>query len=147
MAKLKGMKMNPSKSAARTADQRPGQQDNQVRNAALRKERLIHEEAQKAAGLWGELSVGVIERNGAAFVHIWKGSAQTNPFKLSAKKPKEIPKPEHEALAAWLKAGSYDGFKFSISAWNLSESEAQRIKQDVITTLANDGLRVVNPAE
>lgn len=138
--------MSPPKSAvSRKPDLRFGPADPHGRNDALKKERLAHEMAQKAAGLWGEMSVGIIERNGAAFVLIWKGAAQTNVFRLSAKRPKEISKPEHEALAAWLKGGSYDGFKHTISAWNVSPGEAQRIKLEVIAELAANGSRIVNP--
>ena len=139
--------MSPSKSAtSRKPDHRFGPNDHHGRNDALRKERIAHEEAQKAAGVWGDLSVGVIERNGAAFVHIWKGETQTNMFRLSARRPKEITKTEHEALCAWLKAGSYEGFRNRISAWNVSAGEAARIKQEVIATLAAAGSRIVNPA-
>lgn len=138
--------MSPPKSAvSRKPDHRFGPNDHHGRNDALRKEREAHETAQKAAGLWGEMLVGVIERNGAAFVHVWKGEAQTNMFRLSAKRPKEITKTEHEALCAWLKAGSYEGFKNRISAWNVSSDEANRIKLEVISTLAAAGSRIVNP--
>lgn len=140
--------MSPPKSAeSRKSDHKSGHSDQHGRNDALRKERLAFETAQKAAGLWGDLSVGIIERNGAVFVHVWKGAVQTNMFRLSAKRPKEITKLDHEALAAWLKAGSYEGFKQRISAWNVSLDEANRIKLEVISKLAAEGSRVVNPAE
>src|SRR4051812_31994106 len=111
--------MNPSKPAlSRKPDFRNGPNDRRVRDDALRSQRLAHEETQKAAGLWGEMSVGIIERLGTAFVHIWKGTALTDVYKLAMKRPKEISKPEHEVLCAWLKAGSYEGFKHRISAWS-----------------------------
>ncbi len=137
--------MNLSKSASnRKAEQKFGAADNQGRNEALRGRRMAHEEAQKAAGLWGEMSVGLIERNGTTFVHIWKGVSLTDVFKLASKRPKEISKPDHEALCAWLKAGRYEGFKHSISAWNVNAAEAERIKLEIISRLAADGTRVVN---
>jgi hypothetical protein len=139
--------MSPPKSAvSRKPDHRYGPNDHHGRNDALRNQRLAHEEAQKAAGLWGEMSVGVIERNGTVFVHIWKGASLTDVYRLAAKRPKEISKPEHEALCAWLKAGGYEGFKHSISAWNVNIDEAGRIKLDIISRLAAGGTKIVNPA-
>lgn len=137
--------MSPSKSATKIPD-RYGLSDRHGRNEALRKARLEHETAQKTAGLWGEMSVGVIEREGTAFVHVWKGASLTDVFKLAAKRPKEISKPEHEALCTWLKAGRYEGFKHGISAWNVTADEAQRIKGEVMTNLAAAGTKVVNPS-
>lgn len=139
--------MNPPKSAAgRKLDPRYGAGDHHGRNDALKLKRLAHEEAQKAAGLWGEMSVGVIERNGAVFVHAWKGASPGDVQKLALKRPKEISKPEHEALCAWLKAGRYEGFKHSISAWNVNSDEAERIKLEIMSRHAADGAKVVNPA-
>ncbi|MGQ0486497.1 MAG: hypothetical protein ACT4SY_14240 [Hyphomicrobiales bacterium] len=112
----------------------------------MRNQRLAHEEAQKAAGLWGEMSVGIIERNGTAFVHVWKGASLTDVYRLAAKRPKEISKSDHEALCSWLKAGRYEGFKRSISAWNVNIEEAARIKLEIIARLAAEGTKVVNPA-
>jgi hypothetical protein len=138
--------MSLKSAANRKSEQRFASPDNHGRNEALRNRRVAHEEAQKAAGLWGEMSVGLIERNGTTFVHMWKGMSLTDVFKLAAKRPKEISKPEHEALCAWLKAGRYEGFKHSISAWNVNVAEAERIKLEIISRLAADGTRVVNPA-
>lgn len=137
--------MNQSKSAlSRKSDIRYGPNDRHVRNDALRNQRLAHEEAQKAAGLWGEMSVGTIERVGTAFVHIWKGAALTDVHRLAMRKPKEISKPEYELLCAWLKAGRYEGFKHSISAWSVNIGEAERIKLEIISRLAAAGTRIVN---
>ena len=135
----------PKASPNRKPDHKSGLNDNHGRNDALRNQRLAHEHSQKAAGLWGEMSVGLIERNGTAFVHIWKGASMTDVFKLAVKRPREISKPEHEALCAWLKAGRYEGFKLSISAWNVNIGEAERIKLEMISKLASDSTRVVNP--
>jgi hypothetical protein len=139
--------MSPPRSAtSRKLDHRYGPSDQHGRNDALRLKRVAHEEAQKAAGLWGEMSVGLIERNGTAFVHIWKGASLADVYKLAVKRPKEISKPEHEALCAWLKAGRYEGFKLSISAWNVTIDEAERIKLEIVAKLAAEGSKVVNPA-
>lgn len=139
--------MSPPKSAvSRKPDHRYGPNDHHGRNDALKIKRLAHEEAQKAAGLWGEMSVGTIERGDAAFVHIWKGTSLADVYKLAVKRPKEITKSEHEALCIWLKAGRYEGFKHSISAWNVNIDEAERIKHEIMARLAADGSKVVNPA-
>jgi hypothetical protein len=139
--------MNPPKPAlSRKPNLRLGPNDRHRHNDALRNQRLAHEEAQKAAGLWGEMSVGIIERIGTAFVHVWKGAAQTDVHKLAMRRPKEISKPEHELLCAWLKAGRYEGFKHSIFAWSVNIVEAERIKIEIISRLAADGTRIINPA-
>ena len=97
--------MTPAKSAAsRKSEFRALHSDNFVRSDALKSKRIAHEEAQKAAGLWGEMSVGYLEREGAAFVHQWKGATPADVYKLAVKRPKEIIKPEHEVLCTWLKA-------------------------------------------
>jgi hypothetical protein len=111
---------------------------------ALRNKRLIEEESKKAAGIWGEVSVGLIEREDAAFVLTWKGQQQTDVFKLAAKRPKEVTAADHEALCLWLKAGRYAGFKNVISAWNVSADEAERIKLELIAGLPSKGMRAVN---
>jgi hypothetical protein len=137
--------MTPSKSAAsRKPDFRAGPNDTYGRSDALKLKRLAHEEAQKAAGVWGDMSVGLIERNGSAFVHYWKGATPADVYKLAVKRPKEIAKPEHDILCAWLKAGRYEGFKQTIFAWNVSAGEAVRIRLSLIADLAAKGTRVVN---
>ncbi len=137
--------MTPAKSAAsRKSEFRALHSDNFVRSDALKSKRIAHEEAQKAAGLWGEMSVGYLEREGAAFVHQWKGATPADVYKLAVKRPKEILKPEHEVLCTWLKAGRYEGFKQTIFAWNVSPDEAARIRLELIGDLAAKGTRMVN---
>lgn len=138
--------MSPSKTATRTSEYKYGFNDRHGRNEALKSARLAHEQAQRTAGVWGEMSVGVIERDGTAFVHAWKGASLTDVFKLAAKRPKEISKPDHDALCTWLKAGRYEGFKHGISAWNVNADEATRIKQEIIAGFLANGTKVVNPS-
>lgn len=121
------------------------QSESHPSTSSLKLKREAHELAQKEAGLWGEMSVGYIERQGAAFVHFWKTALPAEVFKITIKKPKDITKTEHEALCGWLKAGRYEGFKQTISAWNLSEAEAERIKESLIAELAAKGTKVINP--
>lgn len=113
---------------------------------ALKNQRMAQEQAKKDAGIWGEMSVGIVEKNDAAFVHVWKGVSENSVHRLAAKRPKETSKAEHEALCLWLKAGGYDGFKHKISAWNVNADEAAAVKKRVIAELAEAGVRVVNPA-
>lgn len=137
--------MTPSKSSAsRKPDFRSGPNEAYGRSDALKSKRLAHEQAQKAAGLWGDMSVGFLERNGSAFVHFWKGATPGDVYKLAVKRPKEILKPEHEVLCTWLKAGGYEGFKHTIFAWNVSLDEASRIRLELMSDLAAKGTRVVN---
>jgi hypothetical protein len=121
-------------------DHRPSTGEN------LKNQRMLQEQAKKDAGIWGEMSVGIVEKNDAAFVHVWKGVGETSVHRMAAKRPKETSKAEHEALCLWLKAGGYDGFKHRISAWNVNAEEAARVKQTVIAELAAVGTKVVNPA-
>ncbi len=113
---------------------------------ALRNQRMAQEQAKKDAGIWGDMSVGLVEKNDAAFVHVWKGVSENSVHRLAAKRPKETSKAEHEALCLWLKAGGYDGFKHKISAWNVNAEEAAAVKKRVLAELAEAGVRVVNPA-
>lgn len=113
---------------------------------ALKNQRMAQEQAKKDAGIWGDMSVGTVEKNDAAFVHIWKGVSENSVHRLAAKRPKETSKAEHEALCLWLKAGGYDGFKHKISAWNVNAEEAAAVKKRVLLELAEAGVRVINPA-
>jgi hypothetical protein len=115
------------------------------RQDALRQQRLAHEETQKAAGLWGEMSVGLVRWNNDVFVHYWKGKAAADLYKLAAKKPREMTAAEYDALAAWLKAKSYNGFEQSFVAWNVSAEEAARIKSELIAKEKSNGQTIVNP--
>lgn len=112
---------------------------------ALKNQRMAQEQAKKDAGIWGDMSVGTVEKNDAAFVHVWKGISENSVHRLAAKRPKETSKAEHEALCLWLKAGGYDGFKHKISAWNVNAEEAALVKRRVLSELAEAGVRVINP--
>lgn len=115
------------------------------RQENLRRQRLAHEEAQKAAGLWGEMSVGLVRWNNDVFVHFWKGKAAADLYKLGAKKPREMTPAEYDALGAWLKAKSYNGFERTFIAWNVTEEEAARIKLELIAKERSNGQTIVNP--
>jgi hypothetical protein len=112
---------------------------------SLREQRLAHEAAQKAKGVWGDLSVGVIRRGKEIFVHYWKGEALSI-HKLAAKRPKEITASDYVALCAWLKAGRFEGFTQSLTSWNVTVAEAQRLRAEIIGAHAAAGDCVVNVA-
>lgn len=113
---------------------------------ALRQKRLAHEQAQKDAGIWGDMAVGQIVSENKVFMHHWKGNALTDLFVLAGKKPREMTQPEHDALVAWLKSRAYEGFKQSLVAWNINEGEALRVKNEHLEKHRSNGLEVINPA-
>lgn len=112
----------------------------------LRQKRLAHEQAQKDAGVWGDMAVAQIMRENEVFIHYWKGTAVAGLSALASKRPREMTAPDHEALVAWLKSGAFDGFKQKLIAWNISEAEAIRIKSEHVEKHRSNGLLVVNPA-
>jgi hypothetical protein len=112
----------------------------------LRQKRLAHEQAQKDAGVWGDMTVAQIVRENKVFMHHWKGNAITDLLVLAGKRPREMTAFEHNALVAWLKSGAYDGFKQQLVAWNINEAEALRVKSEQLEKHRSSGLEVVNPA-
>jgi hypothetical protein len=116
----------------------------QARQEELRRERLAHEETQKAAGLWGDMSVGLVKWNNDVFVHCWKGKAAPDLYKLAAKRPSTMASAEYEALTAWLTAKSYAGFERTFIAWNVNAAEAARIRGEVIEKHRSDGRTIIN---
>jgi hypothetical protein len=112
----------------------------------LRQKRLAHEQAQKDAGVWGDMAVGQIVRDDKVFLHHWRGHALSDLFSLAGKKPREMTPTEHDALVAWLKSGAYEGFTQKLVAWNINETEAQRVKAEHLDQHRANGLKVINPA-
>jgi hypothetical protein len=111
----------------------------------LRQQRLAHEQAQRDAGIWGDMTVAQIMRENKVFLHHWKGHALTDLFALAGKKPREMTAPEHEKLVAWLKSGAYEGFTQKLIAWNINEAEALRVKAEQSEKHRSNGLDVINP--
>lgn len=112
----------------------------------LRQKRLAHEQAQKQAGVWGDMTVGQIMRENKVFLHYWKGTALTGLSALASKRPREMSAPDHEALVAWLRSGAFEGFTQRLIAWNISEAEALRVKGEQADNHRSNGIFVVNPA-
>lgn len=111
----------------------------------LRQKRLAHEQAQKDAGIWGDMTVAQIMRQNKVFIHHWKGNQTTDLLALAGKRPREMSALEHEALVAWLKSGAYDGFTQTLIAWNINEAEALRVKSAQVEKHRSNGLEIINP--
>jgi hypothetical protein len=112
--------------------------------SSLRDQRLAHEKAQKEAGVWGDLSVATITRDGELFVHCFKGNQEASLYDLALKRPKEMSPEDHERLVSWLKRWNYEGFVRKLAAWNVSAEEAARIKAALIEDHQQSERRVVN---
>ncbi len=118
----------------------------QIKSDALRQKRLAHEEAQRGAGLWGDMSVGTIKRQDRVFVYLWKGDVRASLSAMALKRPKEMLEADHAALLQWLKTGIIDEFKLAFAAWNVNAPEAEKIKTELMTKHRDEGLTVINPA-
>jgi hypothetical protein len=116
------------------------------RQSELRRLRMQREEAQRSAGLWGEMSVALISKEDGVFVFCLKGNRQPDLYSFAVKKPKEWDEAEYDALMLWLRANKFEGFTQSFTAWNLSLAESARIKVETVTRLQNDGRKAINLA-
>ena len=63
----------------------------------LRQKRLAHEQAQKDAGVWGDMTVAEIMRENKVFMHYWKGNPVGDLLAPAGKRPREMTAGEHEA--------------------------------------------------
>lgn len=117
----------------------------QDRKSELRRLRMEREDSLKSAGTWGEMSVALISKEDRVFVHCLKGNRHPDLYSFVLKKPKEWDDGEYDALMAWLRANKFEGFLQSLTAWNVSVAEGQKIKAETIAKLRNDGLTTINP--
>jgi hypothetical protein len=116
------------------------------RQSELRRMRMEREEAQKSAGVWGEMSVALISKGDSVFVYCLKGNRQPDLYSFAVKKPKDWEDAEYDALMVWLRANKFEGFTQSFTAWNLSAAESQRVKGETLTKLQSDGRTAINSA-
>jgi hypothetical protein len=116
------------------------------RQSELRRLRMQREEAQKSAGLWGDMSVATISKDDGVFVFCLKGNRQPDLYSFAIKKPKEWDDAEYDALMVWLRANKFEGFTQSFTAWNLSLAESERIKAETVARLRQDGRNAINAA-
>lgn len=118
----------------------------QIKSDALRQKRLAHEEAQKVAGLWGDMSVGTVRRQDRIFVYLWKGDVRASLSAMALKRPKEMVEVDHAAFLQWLKTGLIDEFILAFAAWNVNALEAEKIKTELLIRHRDEGLTVINQA-
>ena len=115
------------------------------RQSELRRLRMEREEAQKSAGVWGEMSVALITKDDSVFAFCLKGNRQPDLYSFAVKKPKDWEEGEYDALMMWLRANKFEGFTQSFAAWNLSQAESQRVKSETLAKLRNEGRTALNP--
>ena len=123
-------------------------EDEKAKTARLRERRLADAAARRAAGTWGDMSVGEIahEPTGEVFVLSWKGSKELDLTRLPRSRLPELSAAEHERLHAWLVHHRIPVFQRSLIGWNLSRAEARRVKEARIAELKAGGSHVVNDA-
>jgi len=121
----------------------------QEKTGKLRELRLADETARKAAGTWGDLTVGEVthEASGSTYVQIWKGSRRPDLAVAPSATAAHVPVEDWPAVLAWLKATRATGFGHNVIGWTLSKAEAQRIKASRIAERRGAGLTVINVAE
>lgn len=132
----------------RKAPSRKALDDEKAKVAKLRELRLADAAVRRAAGTWGEISVGEIahEPTGEVFVLSWKGPKEPDLAKLQRSRSPELSLAEHECLLAWLDHHRIPVFQRSVIGWGLSRAEAKRVKQARIAEHKASGCHVVNDA-
>jgi hypothetical protein len=135
-----------AKPSYHTSPSRRAVEDEKAKTAKLRELRLADDAARRAAGTWGEMSVGEIahEPTGEVFVLSWKGSKEPDLARLHRTRLPELSIAEHERLQAWLVDRRMPVFQRSLVGWNLSRAEAKRLKEMRIAEHRARGSRVVN---
>ncbi|MEA2778646.1 MAG: hypothetical protein QOK29_190 [Rhodospirillaceae bacterium] len=130
--------------AAKTT--RPSKGDEQQKIARLRDLRLAAQAGREQAGTWGDISVGEITHRatGAVFVHCWKGRAEPDLEKIHQTRGLDRTADEHQRLKDWLLKHRTQGFDCALLGWNLSPTEASRVKQARISEHNALGHSVVN---
>lgn len=113
----------------------------------LRGMRLADEAARKAAGTWGELSVGEVTHrpSRSVFVQVWKGARRPELTGAASARVAGVSAAEWPNVAAWLERLGQAELHRSIVGWHLSKSEAERLKTRRVAENRAAGLEVVNP--
>jgi hypothetical protein len=129
-----------------TAPSKKAVADENAKIANLRDLRLARDAAQRAAGTWGDMSVGEIthEPSGEVFVLSWKGREAPDLLQTRHRRWSELSSAEHERLQAWLDRHDGPDFKQSHLGWSLSRVEAKRAKQARIAERKASGFQVIN---
>jgi hypothetical protein len=120
--------------------------DPKTQTEKLRQLREADEEARKAAGTWGDLSVGEVthQPTKSVYVQVWKGSRRPNLALEAGVRPVGVPPADWPALEAWLATARFSGLHQNVVAWTVSKSEAQRLKEKRMAENRAAGLTVVN---
>lgn len=128
------------------APSRKALNDEKTKIANLRGLRLANDAARRAAGTWGDMSVGEIAHapTGEVFVLSWKGRHAPDLEKMHRSRLPELSLAEHERLRAWLDRYEIPDFKQSLVGWSLSRVEAKRAKQARIAEHKASGCHVIN---
>jgi len=123
-------------------------EEEKAKTARLRELRLTDGAARRAAGTWGDMSVGEIahEPTGEVFVLSWRGGKEPDLTRLHRSRLPDLSAAEHERLQAWLVHHRMPVFQRSLIGWNLSRAEATRVKEARIAELKAGGSLVVNDA-
>ncbi len=129
-----------------TAPSRKALDNENAKIAKLRELRLVDDAARRAAGTWGDMSVGEIahEPTGEVFVLSWKGREMPDLVRIRRSRLPELSLVEHERLQAWLDRNDMPDFKPSLVGWSLSRVEAKRAKQARIAEHKASGCHVIN---
>jgi hypothetical protein len=122
--------------------------DENAKIAKLRDLRLARDSARRAAGTWGDMSVGEIahQPTGEVFVLSWKGRKSPDLETAHRSRLPELSIAEQERLRDWLARHHRPDFKQSLIGWSLSRGEARRAKQARIDELRASGHDVINDA-
>jgi hypothetical protein len=123
--------------------------DPKTQTEKLRQLREADEEARKAAGTWGDLSVGEVMHRPtkSVYVQVWKGHRRPNLALEAGVRPVGVPPADWPALETWLATARFAGLQQNVVAWTVSKSEAQRLKEKRMEENRAAGLTVINATE
>lgn len=127
---------------------KPAEPAEVVKTRKLRELREADEAKRKADGVWGALAVGEIAHPASKSVFVLRCRGRDAPDLAKEIKTRSplVAAEDHKALIEWLGQRPVTEFQSRLVAWNLSDSEAKRIRQARIDENRTKGLRVVNPA-
>lgn len=115
----------------------------------LRALRLAHEQSRKAAGEWGEVSVGEIvhEASRSVFVETWKGPQRPDPFRPGSARGRGATLRDWTVLTAWISAQRIPEFARLVVARDVTEAAARELVQARIAARRAEGYAVMNPPD
>lgn len=125
---------------------KPTPTDEDVKTQKLRSLRMAAEAAGKEAGTWGDRTVGEIAHpaTGSVYVQVWRGSRRPDPLSARSAQSASVSTADWQAIVGWNHKLRAEAFTRSVVAWNLSQTEAQRIKDARIQGHREAGQTVIN---